>query len=80
MEQIYNYIRLGFIGTSIRLDNDKLYMLMSDYVKLFSVGYSFRSVDNYIRDRFGKEYLCIYNSCDGRVDTYQWNERAGCYL
>lgn len=78
MEQLYNYIRIGF--SRIRFDGVKLYMLKSDYVQLFSVGNSFRSVDNDIRNRFGKEYLCLYNSGDGKIDTYQWNDRAGCYL
>ena len=76
MEQIYNYIRIGFSNKSIRVDGDKLYMLKSEYVRLFSVGNSFRSVDNDIRDRFGKEYLCIYNS--SIISGFKFNEYNLC--
>lgn len=74
MEQIYNYIRIGFSNKSIRVDGDKLYMPAWIYWDTYC-----RGVDKRLHDKYGKEKLWLYNLDNGYIEKFVWDEECNFY-
>ena len=78
MEQIYNYIRSGF--SSIRLDNDKLYMPVWIYYDTYrAVGKNFVECDWLIYRVYHQKYLYLMPG-GGIIFKHKWDDVCKRYI